>query len=117
MELKSKFLIVITYERYMYIFRVHFILNSRIGKVFCSTFDEYVMFIVFSLCNMGLLIVDHVHFQYNGFLLGIFLLAIANVSKINKQVCKQKYFILIKELNNLFFRCLFYMEHCALPCY
>ncbi|XP_043786213.1 probable dolichyl pyrophosphate Glc1Man9GlcNAc2 alpha-1,3-glucosyltransferase [Apis laboriosa] len=59
---------------------------KEIGKVFCNTFDEYVMFIVFSLCNMGLLVVDHVHFQYNGFLLGIFLLAIANVSKINKQI-------------------------------
>ncbi|XP_017763620.1 PREDICTED: probable dolichyl pyrophosphate Glc1Man9GlcNAc2 alpha-1,3-glucosyltransferase [Eufriesea mexicana] len=56
---------------------------KEVGKVLCTTFDEYVIFIVFSLCNMGLIIVDHIHFQYNGFLLGIFLLAIANVSKIN----------------------------------
>ncbi|KAK1123389.1 hypothetical protein K0M31_008099 [Melipona bicolor] len=59
---------------------------KEIGKVFCSSFDEYLIFIVFSLCNIGLLLVDHVHFQYNGFLLGILLLAVANVSKINKQV-------------------------------
>ncbi|XP_076757137.1 ALG6/ALG8 family glucosyltransferase xit [Xylocopa sonorina] len=58
----------------------------EIGKVFCTSYDDYVTFAVLSLCNMGLLVVDHVHFQYNGFLLGILLLAIANVSKVNKQM-------------------------------
>ena len=59
---------------------------KEIGKVFCSSFDSYAIFVILSLCNMGLLVVDHIHFQYNGFLLGIFLLAVANVSKINDQV-------------------------------
>ncbi|KAI3650745.1 hypothetical protein MP228_004226 [Amoeboaphelidium protococcarum] len=34
-------------------------------------------------CSVGLLIVDHIHFQYNGFLLGIFTLAIHEMSRNN----------------------------------
>ncbi|XP_053989067.1 probable dolichyl pyrophosphate Glc1Man9GlcNAc2 alpha-1,3-glucosyltransferase [Hylaeus volcanicus] len=58
----------------------------EVGKVFCESWDSYAIFAILSLCNMGLLVVDHIHFQYNGFLLGVLLLAIANVSKINSQM-------------------------------
>nr|XP_033337893.1 probable dolichyl pyrophosphate Glc1Man9GlcNAc2 alpha-1,3-glucosyltransferase isoform X1 [Megalopta genalis] len=58
----------------------------EIGKVFCNSSDSYTIFVILSLCNMGLLVVDHIHFQYNGFLLGILLLAIANVSRKNNQI-------------------------------
>ncbi|XP_017883378.1 probable dolichyl pyrophosphate Glc1Man9GlcNAc2 alpha-1,3-glucosyltransferase [Ceratina calcarata] len=58
---------------------------KEVGKVFCSAYVDHVIFAVLSLCNVGLLVVDHVHFQYNGFLLGILLLAIANVSRVNEQ--------------------------------
>ncbi|XP_063978844.1 probable dolichyl pyrophosphate Glc1Man9GlcNAc2 alpha-1,3-glucosyltransferase [Diachasmimorpha longicaudata] len=53
----------------------------EIGKVYATSFNGFAAFAFLTLCNMGLLVVDHIHFQYNGFLLGILLIAIANVSK------------------------------------
>ncbi|KAH0549220.1 probable dolichyl pyrophosphate Glc1Man9GlcNAc2 alpha-1,3-glucosyltransferase isoform X1 [Cotesia glomerata] len=53
----------------------------EIGKVFCNSQNNFMAFGCLSLCNIGLLMVDHIHFQYNGFLLGILLLSIAKVCK------------------------------------
>jgi len=56
------------------------------SRTFCKSLNNHIVFAFLSLCNIGLLIVDHIHFQYNGFLLGILLISIANVSKTGKEV-------------------------------
>lgn len=43
--------------------------------------DRRTAMIALTFCNAGLLIVDHIHFQYNGFLMGIFILSLAWIKK------------------------------------
>eukprot|EP00922_Rhytidocystis_sp_ex-Travisia-forbesii_P060602 GHVS01089846.1.p1 GENE.GHVS01089846.1~~GHVS01089846.1.p1 ORF type:complete len:559 (+),score=48.72 GHVS01089846.1:70-1746(+) len=42
--------------------------------------EELLLAVVSTAFNGGLLIVDHIHFQYNGFLLGVLLLAASSIS-------------------------------------
>ena len=60
------------------------------------------------LSNVGLFIVDHIHFQYNGFLTGILLLSIGSVLQVLQKVIT--FFILT--LNFIFNR----NKICKLPC-
>lgn len=51
--------------------------------------------------NAGLLLIDHIHFQYNGFLFGIFLLSISKILQ-GKHLQSAVYFTVLLNLKHLF---------------
>ncbi|XP_014207617.1 probable dolichyl pyrophosphate Glc1Man9GlcNAc2 alpha-1,3-glucosyltransferase [Copidosoma floridanum] len=59
---------------------------KEVGQVFCKSNKSFVALTLLSLCNIGLLVVDHIHFQYNGFLLGVLLISIAKVSRVSSDI-------------------------------
>ncbi|XP_075402459.1 dolichyl pyrophosphate Glc1Man9GlcNAc2 alpha-1,3-glucosyltransferase isoform X2 [Tenrec ecaudatus] len=65
----------------LFIYAVHECCKCIDGKKASKELTEKPKFIlsVLLLWNFGLIVVDHIHFQYNGFLLGLMLLSIARL--------------------------------------
>ena len=63
--------------------------------------DPRFMSTVLLVCSPGLLLVDHIHFQYNGFLLGFFLLSIVRMLE-GRVVVSSVYFALLLHLKHIY---------------
>ncbi len=55
------------------------VLSCHKGLKTTKSASSKALLMALTLCNAGLLIVDHIHFQYNGFLFGVALLSIGNL--------------------------------------
>ncbi|KAJ8676005.1 hypothetical protein QAD02_011791 [Eretmocerus hayati] len=58
---------------------------KEVGDQFCESDQSFTVLAILSVCNIGLIVIDHIHFQYNGFLLGILLLSIAKIVRSSKE--------------------------------
>ncbi|ESO93947.1 hypothetical protein LOTGIDRAFT_153427 [Lottia gigantea] len=78
------------------------ILFQRMSVIFTDFIFIYaVKNAILLIGNIGLLIVDHIHFQYNGFLMGIFLLSIVKMYE-NKYLQSALLFCVLLNLKHIY---------------
>lgn len=79
------------------------LMSPKKKKKTCKEEDDINVFIIEILlvANITLMIIDQIHFQYNGFLFGILLISVANILKVNILIFNQNIGIFM--LNNFCF--------------
>jgi alpha-1,3-glucosyltransferase len=76
-------------------------ISSRLGTKWSGRFPRASVLTWLLLSNAGLLMVDHIHFQYNGFLTGVLLLGLAAVCQ-EKFILSAIWFSLLLNLKHIY---------------
>nr|CAG4646289.1 EOG090X06YP [Macrothrix elegans] len=75
--------------------------KGRIPKEKNHWFSSFTIMAFLLICNVGIFMVDHIHFQYNGFLTGILLLSVGSVLK-NENIAAAFWFSILLNLKHIY---------------